>query len=172
MHSARLQPPGSTEHWADPRRARAAGALEVVDRRGTDPSSAAGHQDTFLHSSRCCCGRCHHRKCRAATCTNMRSRHCQQLLLRETPPVAGPLDPQGTDRDGQSAEDGHVWKRLALVSVKSTGMKYFQFWPQRGHSRFAEQCQGLHREIPRGSRVGSEKSISRQQVQAKRERKR
>lgn len=117
----------------------------MVDRRGTNPSSAAGHFPT---------------------------QHHQQLHPRETPLVAGPLDPQGTDRAGQSGEDGHVRKRLVLVSTKSAGMKYFQLWPQRGHSRFAEQCQGLHREIPRGSRAGSENSISRQQMQAKREKKR
>lgn len=72
MHSAWLQPPGSTGHWADPRRARAAGALETMDRRGTNPSSTAGHLDAFPRSSRCFCSRCHHRKCHATTCTNMR----------------------------------------------------------------------------------------------------
>lgn len=169
MHSARHQPLVSTGHWADPRRARAAGELEMVDRKGTDPSSTAGH---FLHSSRCFCGRCHHGKCCATTCTNIRSQHHQQLHPRDTPLVAGPLDPQGTDKAGQSGGDGHVRKRLALVSAKRAGRNYFQFWSQRGHSRFAEKCQGLHREIPRGPRVGSEKSISRQQMQAKRERKR
>lgn len=97
----------------------------MVDRRSTDPSSAAGYQDTFLHSSRCFCDWCHHEKCHATTCTNMTSWHCQQLHLRETPLVAGPLGPQGTDRARQIGEDGHVRKRLALISAKSAGIKCF-----------------------------------------------
>lgn len=141
MHSARLQPPGSPGHWADPRRARAAGVLDMVDRRGTDPSSTAGHQDTFQHSRRCFCGWCHHGKCQATTCTNMKLQHHRQPHPRATPLVGGPLDPLGTDRAGESGDDGEVRKRLALVSAKSAGMKYFQFGPQRGRSRFAEWCQ-------------------------------
>lgn len=97
-----------------------------MDRRETNPSSAAGHQDTFLHRSGCFCGWRHHGKCHATTCTNRRSRH-----LRQTPRVAGPHDPQGANRAGRSGEDGRVRKSLALGSAESAGMNYLVLAPKR-----------------------------------------
>jgi len=72
----------------------------MMDRRGTDPSSAAGHQDAFLGVSvvGVTVGD-------ATTRTNVRPRHRQHLRLRQTPLVAGPLDPQGTGLDTATKMD-------------------------------------------------------------------
>lgn len=70
----------------------------MVDRRGTEPSSAAGHWDTFLQSSTC-----FHGWVTMANATprraNAGSQHCQQLHLRESPLVFWIITAQtGVDR--------------------------------------------------------------------------
>lgn len=97
---------GSTRLWADP---GDSGALEMVERRGTDPSRAAGQWDTFLQSSTCFHGWWHHGKCHTTTSPRMGSQHLQQLHLRKSSLVFW----ISTDRAGKSAEDGQVRKTSA-----------------------------------------------------------
>lgn len=140
----------------------------MVDRKGTDPSCAASHWDALLWSSTCFHGWCHHGKCQTTTCK----------YGITAPPAAAPqrkptglLDHHSTDRHGQSGEDRHVRKALVLVSAKSAKGEVFPVLAPNRPLQFAEQCSGLHREVPRGFNVGSANGISRQQTQVKRERK-
>lgn len=57
-----------------------------------------------------------------------------------------------------------------LVRIKSA--RVFPVLAPHRPLLYAEQCPGLYREVPRGSHVGPVTSISRQQTQVGRERKR
>lgn len=115
------------------------GTLSMVG--GTMANATPRHGPTQVHST-------------ASSCTSEK--------------LTGVQDQHSTDRARQSTEDGQVRKTIAGEYRECRGDVFPILAPNRP-LLYANQCLGLHREVPRGSHVVPMTSMSRQQSKVKRE---
>lgn len=90
-----------------------------MDRRGTDPSSAAGHWDTFLQREQ------HELPWLSAPWQMPHHDMCQYGITAPQRKLPGLLDQHSTDWAGQSAEDGQVRKTSAGEYQECKGIYCF-----------------------------------------------